>query len=452
MSIAFDIAKTEQRKQALESYMNANVLHGKSFICTHFEQCKGSHKGIFYEGQLHHVGQYYDIAINDQPFRTIVVGQEYGHGPAKVSLADRSKMIIEQTGYQKTFATRNPHMRGTTSVLRLLLGIPLGPDYQSEFIQVDQNTKCHLFEAFALVNYLLCSAVDEDEGRRGKSTTTMKENCQNHFQSSLEILDPNVIVIQSKGYWQWIKKSFDVLIPLSNDLFKTDLNRHVVMVAVFTHPSTPDKQHNWGISEKTPYINDVVVPTVNRIRSELLGIKAEEQTQINSNITHSKQKSKNYSEERRNSMNTHTDNKYELFYNKMQARLEALLPKPIPVKRLKFEIKGNRMSIYIPGFPGSHYEICFRGSYHEIALHFQSTLNKNESRLAKFKPFQITLKNKLNQNIEIGRLENKDWRSVWIALPPQQFSDVLLEPYSDLLAKFMVETFPILQSAYRDEE
>ena len=171
---------TAQRKFILGTYFSQNVLAGNKFICPFFKECLDSHDGTFYEGQLHHVGNHYDLSISGNPFRVIVVGQEYGHGPSRVSMEDRSHMVLEQTGIQKAFSNRNPHMRGTTSVLRLLFGIPLGSDHTEEFLQFTPKNTFHLFDACALVNYLLCSAVSKDEGRRGKSTPIMRSNCLIH--------------------------------------------------------------------------------------------------------------------------------------------------------------------------------------------------------------------------------------------------------------------------------
>lgn len=53
---------------------------------------------------------------------------------------------------------RNPHMRGTTSALRILFGNGLGADWEGEFVTTVNGERFHVFDAFALVNVLLCSA------------------------------------------------------------------------------------------------------------------------------------------------------------------------------------------------------------------------------------------------------------------------------------------------------
>ena len=216
MTITCNPTKTEERRINMEQYLRENVLdevHGR-FLCRSADACKGSHSGIFYEGQLHHLGRFYDIAIDGKPFRTVVVGQEYGGEPNHFSCANRYQDIFENCGLGARFTNsegyppRNPHMKGTTSALRLVFGAPLGVDHASEFLSI-QGQRQHIFDAFALVNYLLCSAMRRGEGSRGAATHRMKENCRCHFREVMKILEPVIVIVQGKGYWDYMKSSFD---------------------------------------------------------------------------------------------------------------------------------------------------------------------------------------------------------------------------------------------------
>ncbi len=277
--ITSNLAQSNQRKQNLEKYMAANVLVDNRFICTHFRECQESHTGVFYEGQLHHMGKYYDLVVDGRPFRIVVVGQAYGHPPAIVTMEERRQMIVIQTGEHKRFKAgsglpaRNPHMRGTTSLLRLLFGIPLGTDHASEYIQVNDSEKCHIFDAFALVNYLLCSAVRKEGERRDKSTPTMRQNCRSHFRQTLEILGPTMVIVQGIPFWPLVRDSFDEVedpIDKNYPLYKAQLGEKNFLVAAFSHPSA-GPPYNWGTNDYTPYLLETVVPTVERIRKEILG-------------------------------------------------------------------------------------------------------------------------------------------------------------------------------------
>lgn len=277
MAITCNQQKTAERCQALEAYLTANVL-GAEFTCRHYEACRSSHAGTFYEGQLHHLGRFYNVVSDGVPFRVVIVGQEYGEGPPRVSCQVRYGKIMSsgldcRFKARDGYTARNPHMKGTTSVLRLLFGIPLGVDHDSEFLTIG-GERCHLFEAFALVNYLLCSAVSTDQGTRGQATPTMKKNCQQHFRKTLEILEPVVIIVQGKSFWWWVREAFDK-VPVTQEA--KDLPVYIVrlgsiqaFVAVFTHPSAPFP-HNWGTNDHTPYLRKTVKPSVAWIRRQILG-------------------------------------------------------------------------------------------------------------------------------------------------------------------------------------
>ena len=264
----------------LQSYLEENVLKGDEFVCRHSAACKGSHKGVFYEGQLSHVGHHYDLSVNDQPLRIVVVGQEYGHNPIHVSMQARHRMIVENTGLTRRFCRegpyreRNPHMRGTTSLLRLAFGLGLGTDHASEFLPLEDG-RVHIFEAFALVNFLLCSAVPPGStapsptydaanfkgAGRGGSTSEMRRNCASHFVKTLEILEPTLVVTQGKGVQSWLRRSFDIRAMGAPPIEALQVNDEWVPMLGLTHPSArfPD---NWGSNERTPYLLNVVSPAV----------------------------------------------------------------------------------------------------------------------------------------------------------------------------------------------
>ena len=274
MKLTSDTARTAERRRALDEYAVANVLANDDFLCSHYNQCKSFHSGIFYEGQLHHVGRFYDLLVDASPLRIIVVGQEYGLGPHHVSSQARYDMIM-RSGLECRFKAgagykeRSPHMRGTTNVLRLLFGLSLTPDHDSEFLIIG-GERVHLFDAFSLVNYLLCSAVGNDGSKRGLATRTMMKNCQEHFREVVRILEPTVIVIQGIRFWASIKGAFDSVTQRSDQIHSVRLGLTNAIAAVFTHPSS-HPPNNWGTNCKTPYLRGTVAPAIAIIRAQLLG-------------------------------------------------------------------------------------------------------------------------------------------------------------------------------------
>ena len=133
----------------------------------------------------------------------------------------------------------------------------------------------HLFDCFALVNFLPCSAVPSESarneatplrGRPGRSTPTMQRNCTRHFIPPIEVLDPTVIVVQGRGVLTWMKSAFNTL---SDETVQAVwMNGRECHVLAFTHPSAKGSS-NWGINDRTPYLLGVVVPSVQKIIRQL---------------------------------------------------------------------------------------------------------------------------------------------------------------------------------------
>lgn len=275
MLLTCDRKGSDERRLALGAYLTANVL-AAGFVCTHYGECRASHGQTFYEGQLHHVGRFYDLRADGVPLRVVVVGQEYGHSPAQVN-GDARYMMVMSSGLDSRFKAgtgypaRNPHMRGTTSALRLLFGIPLGVDHESEFLVLDEGERCHVFDAFALLNYLLCSAVPSGGTKRGMATPAMKRNCQEHFREALRILQPSVVVVQGAAFWSsCVRGAFDMVVHEAHSVHTARVGSLKTLVAAFAHPSAgpPD---SWSVNDRTPYLLQTVEPSLRWVRERILG-------------------------------------------------------------------------------------------------------------------------------------------------------------------------------------
>ena len=72
----------------------------------------------------------------------------------------------------------------------------------------EDNGTAHIFDGFAIVNALLCSAVKKPPAGRnagkGASSRLMRNNCARHFCRTMEILEPTVIVAEGQGVRSWI--------------------------------------------------------------------------------------------------------------------------------------------------------------------------------------------------------------------------------------------------------
>jgi hypothetical protein len=224
------------------------------------------------------------MAVGGNPLRIVVVGQEYGHGPARVDRSARSEMI-RHFGLNRRFIrtrdypSRNPHMRGTTTLLRLLFGRSAGSDHAGEFLSLD-GRHVHIFDAFALTDFLLCSAIADSPssrstiaieslrgGRRGRSSRIMRQNCAHHLRHALQILEPTIIVAQGCAVRRWMSTILDHAEPAHRTLplERIAFGSCHALLASFTHPSAPSRD-NWGMNATEPYLLNVVVPTVEAAR------------------------------------------------------------------------------------------------------------------------------------------------------------------------------------------
>jgi hypothetical protein len=258
--------RTQARIGGLEAYFSEQVLGDGHFHCRHYLECNAS-SNIFHEGQLPHVGKNYDLEIEGRPTRIVFVGQEYGSAHTLVDLAQRSSMI--ENSASAGFGGRNLHMKGTTSQLRLLLGRALGPDEDGERL-VD----AHIFDGFALVNYLLCSslkaprAIDAKGGGKGNSSAVMRANCGHHFFRTLEILEPTLVLVQGQGVRQWLAKSLNL--PSRGPVAEqARIAGRLTEFLTFDHPSAGGKSGYWGNSTRSRYLTEIVEPQISLYRRSL---------------------------------------------------------------------------------------------------------------------------------------------------------------------------------------
>lgn len=160
-----------------------------------------------------------------------------------------------------------PHMRGTTSALRILFGKGLGTDHADEFVHPTRGRRFHVFDGFALVNLLLCSA-GPDGSSQGRPTSTMFANCASHFTATLRILEPTVVVLQGVKVAQWAHRVLRPTAAITDHLHETHQDDRRILMCSFSHPSSRGATR-WGDRIDQPYLEAVVAPTLNEVRSRL---------------------------------------------------------------------------------------------------------------------------------------------------------------------------------------
>ena len=262
-----DTAATARRLATLEAYMEANVLSPAGFCCASEAACRESLRpGVeMAEGQLSHLGHHFDLTRNGRPLRVVVVGQEDGGLVDHVSLQARYERIHGVAGFERRYyrspehTRRSLHMRGTTSALRLIFDKGLGTDWEAEFVETNEDDRFHVFDAFALVNVLLCGA--HRPGRaEGRATKVMKRNCLKHFAATLAILEPTLLVLQGEGVQDWIAPVLGLMEEITPHLARANLQGADPLVCRFSHPSARGKL-SWSYRD-APYLLEVVEPTL----------------------------------------------------------------------------------------------------------------------------------------------------------------------------------------------
>jgi len=266
--VRFDPAATQRRYDALALYMQTKVLSADGFCCAHEQDCRSSLRlgDAFAAGQLSHVGRHYDLSLAGRPFRILVLGMDTGRPDGGVGLERRREQIYARI--PEALSRRNPHMRGTSLALRVLLERERWEDPSQERFVGPDGEPVHLLDAYSMANSRLCSAF-RPPSTKSHGTARMSSNCLGHLRVTLEILEPQVIVIQSIAVRRAVQALFAITDRVSPNLELAELEGDRVVVAAFAHPSYPGPRFDWS-RPSAPYFQGVVLPTLREARSRAL--------------------------------------------------------------------------------------------------------------------------------------------------------------------------------------
>ncbi|KUI34196.1 hypothetical protein [Mycobacterium sp. GA-2829] len=266
---AVDRTASAVRTEALQDYLSAHVLDPRGhFICSSAHSCKTSALSrpgtAFLEAQGHSVGPAYDLATEaGAPYRVLVIPMEVGGSNPENhhrTMNQRTRDILASG--ELPFRARNPHMKGVTFALRLAFGLPVDDD-QAEYLHFTDGTTAQLFSCFAMTNLLMCSAVATGT-MSSRSTRVMRANCSRHMATTVDILQPTLVISQGAQLDQPLRTALGVTRVLSPNLSECERNGHRFFWASLYHPT-----RNWSALSH-PYLRDTVIPTIEEARARAL--------------------------------------------------------------------------------------------------------------------------------------------------------------------------------------
>ncbi|MGC4789205.1 hypothetical protein ACLQ22_15395 [Micromonospora sp. DT178] len=275
MTHASDPIVTAGRIAQLDQYMAEHVLAPSgACVCRRLGSCRESALGgrrsasrpeaAFAAGQLSHVGHHYDLVLDGVPERTLGIAMETGRAREGVTLKQRHAEVMQSAGL--AFTARNPHMRGVTSALRLAVGREPGPDRAGELLHLDGvRSPVHLFDAYAMANMRLCSAVVSGT-TKSLGNATMSRNCAPHMAATIAILQPTLCIVQGVEVHKSLTAIMSRRREITPHLVQARIAGVDTLVAAFTHPSAMRLTDHWGRLTSVPYLHGTVVPTIRTAR------------------------------------------------------------------------------------------------------------------------------------------------------------------------------------------
>lgn len=261
-TFAVDHSTSQRKRQELEDYFAKNVWNDdEGFVCLSGKMCRTSAlkkpDASFYEGQGQAVGSSYVVHEDGTPLRVLVIPMEYGTTRRGVSWEERSKEV-EKAG-EKPFKNLNPHMRGVLFTLQLAYGLPVGESGATKLPSATEAASPHLFEAYAMVNMLWCSAV-KTGSMSSRSTGMMRASCARHMRATIDILQPTLVISQGTGLDETLRSSLGVREPINENVALCELDGQRFVWSSLRHPTL-----SWH-STKYPYFDEVVRPTIEKSR------------------------------------------------------------------------------------------------------------------------------------------------------------------------------------------
>lgn len=246
----------------LETAVGTQVLDAdRRFCCRFGAECRNSARGRgFAAGQLSYVGDDYAVTVDGRPRRVLVVSMQVGDDEAPVDMARRREQV--RARIPQAFNTRNQHMAGVTTALRVLFGGAPGTDRAGEFLPTSAGA-VHLLDAYAMANSVLCSRLS-GQGRQGDPSRRMIENCSSYLATTIEVLEPTVVQSQGRrnglSTHQAVERLCDSIDRVDDEVAIITVGKVTAVWCSLKHPA-----RNWGQLHRR-YLQEVALPALTRTR------------------------------------------------------------------------------------------------------------------------------------------------------------------------------------------
>ena len=162
----------------LEYFYAKKGLLTRQFQCQYASACKEAAKCELSQGAEAHVGSRYG-----ENLRVVVVSLDTG-GDSYSMEKRRSELEAIRPGEKL-----NPHMRGTTELLKAIYSIKA------------ENDGRNPYELYAMINAAKCSRKDENSNRQ--APRDLFQNCSGYVEPELACLAPQLIVTQGTNARLW---------------------------------------------------------------------------------------------------------------------------------------------------------------------------------------------------------------------------------------------------------
>lgn len=135
------------------------------------------------------------------------------------------------------------------------------PDDQgAEYLELADGSTAHLFEAYAMANLLLCSAL-EPGTVESRSTGIMRGSCSRHMRATVGILQPSLVISQGAVLDETLRASLGVTRPVNAHLAHCELDGNKFVWVSLKHPT---RLWRWMTDD---YLWEVVEPSIRKARA-----------------------------------------------------------------------------------------------------------------------------------------------------------------------------------------